>query len=563
MDNLLKRRFVHIGEKGFMKAKRPVRGSGLRIGAIAACALIMLIASDTAAVAAPPIVWVVDGMQRVKPDTPPEVRTSIELFAARGEYEPFQIIVRGPSGGLSKVSVLAQDLIGPGGQRISRNNITLYREHFVYLTRGSSDWGGTNRPLGPGWYPEPLIPFVNPETGQDLSGAQLDAVPFQLQENKNEAIWIDLFVPRGAVPGQYTGKFTVTSDQGQVDVNLALTVWNFELPFKPGLKSAFLIWGSGDKQSYIELMKHKLMPDSLRDVRWEREFIDHYGLTMTNVGFYSGADISNCNMYAAPSVSSVQTEVARHQPDLLHYSYVADEIGGCTNLWDEVKEYGRNLRAGGVHPLLVMPPVRELLDDGSGTGESAADIWVLLPVQFGSVGVSEAMAKGDEIWSYNTLVQDSFSPKWTLDFAPINMRIQPGFISQTLGLKGLLYWRVDYWVTGSEWDNLTRYGAAWPGEGALVFPGKQVGLSGVCPGMRLKWLREGVEDWEYIEILKSKGGKDLALSIAKQIGPDWRNWTRSTDALYAARKALGEEIHRLFSEEVRKPMPPQNLMVER
>ena len=548
-------------EKDFIKAKIPVAKRVLRIGVITACILIVLTASSAMVLAAAPIVWVVDGMQRVKPDTPSQAATSIELFAARGEYEPFQIIVRGPSGGLSKVNVLAQDLIGPGGQIISKSDITLYREHFVYLTRGSSDWGGTNRPLGPGWYPEPLIPFVDPETGQDLSGAQLDAVPFQVQQNKDQAIWVDLFVPRDAPPGQYTGKFTVTSDQGQVDVDVALTVWNFELPLKPGLKSAFLISVSDNKQSYIELLKHKLMPGSLRDVRWEREFIDKYGLTMVHVGFWSGADMGNCSMYPAPSVSSVQAEVARHQRDLVHYSYFADEINPCTNLWDEVKKYGRNLRAGGAHPLLVMAPVPELLDDGSGTGKSAADIWVLHPVQFGSEALNQAMAKGDAIWSYNTLVQDSYSPKWTLDFAPINMRIQPGFISQSLGLTGLLYWRIDNWVTGREWDNLTKYGAAWPGEGALVFPGKQVGLSGVCPGMRLKWLREGVEDWEYMEILKSKGRKDLALSIAKQIAPDWRNWTRSTDALYAAKKELGEEIHRLFSGKA--PMPTHNLRVIR
>ena len=545
-----------------MNTQMPLSLPAFRAGIIAASVFIMLAASCTIAAAASPIVWAVDGMQRIKPDALPEVRTSIELFAARGEYEPFQIIVRGPSGGLSKVNVLAQDLIGPGGHRISKSNITLYREHYVYLSRGSSDWRGTNRPLGAGWYPEPLIPFVHPETGQDLSGAQLDAVPFEVQENKNQGIWVDLFVPRDTPPGQYTGRLTVTSEQGQVDVDLVLTVWNFELPLKPGLKSAFLIWEGDDKQSYLELLKHKLMPDSVRDVRWEREFIDKYGLTMVNVGFWSGADIGNCSMVSAPSVSSVQAAVARHQPDLLHYSYFADEINRCTNLWDQVKEYGRNLRAGGVQPLLVMAPVPELLDDGSGTGKSAADIWVLLPVQFGSETLNQAMAKGDAIWSYNTLVQDSYSPKWTLDFAPINMRIQPGFISQSLGLKGLLYWRVDYWVTGSEWDNLTRYGAAWPGEGALVFPGAQAGLNGVCPGMRLKWLREGVEDWDYIEILKSKGAKDLALSIAKQIGPDWQNWTRSTDALYSARKALGEEIHRLSASEARKPMPPRSLVVE-
>ena len=55
--------------------------------------------------------------------------------------------------------------------------------------------------------------------------------------------------------------------------------------------------------------------------------------------------------------------------------------------------------------------------------------------------MQQALAKGDSLWSYNTLVQDPYSPKWEIDFDPINFRIQPGFISQSLGPTGMLYWR--------------------------------------------------------------------------------------------------------------------------
>ena len=66
--------------------------------------------------------------------------------------------------------------------------------------------------------------------------------------------------------------------------------------------------------------------------------------------------------------------------------------------------------------------------------------------RYGAAGTAQsylsALAKGDEVWSYNTEVQDPYSPKWEIDFAPINFRIQPGFINQSLHLTGLLYWSV-------------------------------------------------------------------------------------------------------------------------
>ena len=69
--------------------------------------------------------------------------------------------------------------------------------------------------MGPGWYPDALIPFTDPETGKPLSGATLTAVPFDVKAGNNQPIWVDLLVPQNATPGQYAGAYTVTSDQGE------------------------------------------------------------------------------------------------------------------------------------------------------------------------------------------------------------------------------------------------------------------------------------------------------------------------------------------------------------
>ena len=160
------------------------------------------------------------------------------LSGARGEYVDAQLIVTAPSNGtLTDVDVTVTDLIGPGGAVIAQSNYTLYREHYVSFDTGSPDFGpfATNRPLPPGTYPDPLIPFNDPETGAPLqgNGADLQAVPFSLSAGHNQPIWIDLFIPRGATtspPGVYTGSIVVTSSQGEITVPVSLTVWNFELP---------------------------------------------------------------------------------------------------------------------------------------------------------------------------------------------------------------------------------------------------------------------------------------------------------------------------------------------
>jgi hypothetical protein len=57
---------------------------------------------------------------------------------------------------------------------------------------------------------------------------------------------------------------------------------------------------------------------------------------------------------------------------------------------------------------------------------------------------ARCQGKGDSVWSYTALVQDMYSPKWEADFLPIDYRIMTGFIDASLGLKGNLYWSVDY-----------------------------------------------------------------------------------------------------------------------
>jgi hypothetical protein len=492
------------------------------------------------------VVWIAPSLHRVGMSDAAGSETKANIAAARGEYESFQIVVNGASGGLKNVNVTMSDLEGPGGQIIPKSSFTLYREHYVHVTSSSPNWHGSNQPLGPGWYADGLIPFTDPATGKPLSGAPLTAVPFNLKAGTNQPIWVDLQVPQTTTAGQYSGTYTVTSDRGNFTGQVSVKVWNFTLPTTPSLKSSFLFSHAGTPEARQELLRNRLSPSATPTS--EMPVMTDHGLTATDTGPYGGASVGNCKMSPAPSVSQFKALAEKQQPGILLYDYSADEIGSCTNLYPTIKQWAHNMHQAGIANLVTMSPTPVLFSDGSENGRSAVDIWVMLPLMYNNhkSDVAKALAKGDSAWSYNTLVQDAYSPKWEIDFDPVNFRIQPGFLNQSLSLTGILYWRIDRW-NSDPWNNVNNAGtfssANYPGEGMLVYPGAQVGIKGVAPSMRLKWLRDGVDDYEYIQILKSLGKEDLAMQIARSVGPDWTNWSRDPVAIEAARTKAGEAIN--------------------
>jgi hypothetical protein len=505
--------------------------------------------------------WVVPALTRVGRNDPAGNQREISLWAARGEYESFQVVVRAAGGGLKNVTVEISDLTGPRS-RISKTNLTLYREHYIQVMRGSPDRGGTNRPLGPGWYADALIPFTA-STGGTRRPARLRAVPFDLGQSSNQPIWVDIFVSRETLPGQYKGTATIRSDQGKAVVSVTLNVWNFQLPLRPSLLSAFNIYNDtsstprifyGDQKPNQELLlQHKIMPVSV-DPQYEKQFVQQYGLNISNIGYFQHATYGNCKQPPAPSVADLSLLKAKHQPSLPLYLHLADEISECPGIFPTLKQWARNARQAGLLSLLTAIPLSDLRDDGSGSGRSAADIWVLLPKQFvsNSGDIAAAIKKGDRIWSYTAIVQDNFSPKWEIDFQPVNYRIF-GFLNQSSGATGLLYWSVNSWAVGptsDAWNNMTYIEGGKPtppGEGWLVYPGADVGSEAVVPSMRLKWIRKSVDDFEYVAILKGLGRGDWALSQIKTVAADWAHWSQNADNVESVRRQLGAEIDRISS----------------
>jgi len=155
-------------------------------------------------------VWVAPSLVRVGRTDAAGTASSITLSSARGETVDTQVIVQGPAGGLSNLNISASALTGPSGASIPASSLTLYREYYLTVTGTAKYGGGSNPPLGSGTYPEPLIPFNDPETGTSLckTSAVLKACNASIIAGENQPYWVDIAIPHGTAPspsGTYVG----------------------------------------------------------------------------------------------------------------------------------------------------------------------------------------------------------------------------------------------------------------------------------------------------------------------------------------------------------------------
>lgn len=510
-----------------------------------AVGLLILLSSGACAVMEPefsgPKTWLVSQMERVELGEWETLDTRVitEISAARAEFEAFQLVIRAPRSGLTNVNVTVSPFQNEAGEALPAPE--LFREHYVYVRRASKRGTPLNKnvPEGAGWYADALVPF-------DAAGTlDIPSHPFSVEPRKNQPVWVDVFVPEGASPGVYTSRYTVESSEGTASGTLSLRVWDITLPSTPSLMSSFELWEETTPAARDLLLRHKVMPKFTPQDE-QAEAIRSKGLSSVNLSFWSDADLENCQMPPPYSVSLMKERKETFNPNLLIFNYSADEIDGCPQIFDQVKAWSRSLDEIGVKQLITMFPVNELFDNGR--GKTAVDIWVFSPGHYVDRNNAQAMLdkalEVSDVWSYTALMPNDDTPKWGIDYLPMNHRIMQGFINQRYNLTGLLYWRVDAWLN-NPWNNVTPSNETWPaGEGMLIYPGRQIGENAPAPSMRLKWIREGAEDYEYVQLANNLGQGPQAQNIIQTAAKDWRNWTKDAATVEQVRKDLVALIQR-------------------
>lgn len=159
------------------------------------------------------------------------------MFSARNEYEAFQLLML--PGKATAIKVESGALVGENGKNtISADNITIY--HVKCLKKDM---------------PDPLFPVFG----------NIDLPPGEIT-----SLWISIHTPSETPAGKYSGKIRIAVHKSgeTIEIPFILKVWNFILPEKPSLKTAYgiepnLIRPSSYQniEKYVDcLMKYRLSP---------------------------------------------------------------------------------------------------------------------------------------------------------------------------------------------------------------------------------------------------------------------------------------------------------------
>jgi hypothetical protein len=553
----------------------------------------MLLAGDARAQA--PIVWISDGLVKIQPNNPtPGSQSSISISAARNEFESFQVHVLAGSAPVA-LSVSVSDFVNTAdGTTIPASaNVAVFREGYINVTT-PSDLNGLV-----GQVPDQLIPVEDAYFHQPRN-----AFPVTVPVGETQSVWVDVFVPVSAESGYYTASVSVL-DGGSLIATLPvqLKVWNFSLPATASLKSSFgmgygglaaIAYGSTNSDgAYPGAGGDPFVALNLIHAAVATFFLDHR-VSVTAVleptipeGQWSQFDsiygplLSGTEPTIIPSAhfSSTlypNTLVPADEPDLTDWTsqfatmgwtnqlfgYLCDEPPvGCA--WDTISTNGPILHSlAPTLPLLVTTSIslateNNVLDDidilapvldyvqpmNLPSTRPAYDTWLQTP--------------GKQLWWYQSCDQHESCTNGTpgpvtstwasymIDASPVRNRIFQ-WLAYLYGIQGELYYSVEFWGA-DPWADV--YSSGGNGEGILYYPGTVAEIGGTVPvpvaSMRLKLIRDGMEDYEYLNLLSQAGQTAFAQTQINSFIQNAYTFNNDPGALQSARTAMGELLHQL------------------
>jgi hypothetical protein len=528
--------------------------------------------------------WTTPTMEKVVREAAPPTNPgdAIQMYSAKNEFEPFQLVVRADA--TASVTLAMPALTGPSGAAIPR--IEIRRVGYVKITEPSDATS-----IKSGFVPDPLEPTTFGATEAVKAG-------------ENQPFWITIYVPPDAPAGDYTGAITVTVNGAAQVVPVKLHVFDFALSKKIGFDGnwnmSFQALGGSDSLQAVEKLKtwlfeHRIVPSS---VAWPaglnynggidydcaagafKETANDYDLSRLGPKYIDGTGWNGEGFPSFEIMQFVDNSTPRPQtfcgvdrgPD--HYGtaaynaewsklmtainaylvtkswqgkgyyYVQNEPQNqadydvAASLASLVKTAAPNLRIA-----ISEEPKPEIAENPKANGKSY-DLWWADLSAFEPAYAKTRQAKGEEVWWY-FLYGDQpphFNPI-AIDHSGVESRVA-FYAAYKYRIKGFAYYSVTGWGA-DPYENPRPEGTRMNGDGFLLYPPKNGEL---VSSIRWELLREGEEDFEYL--LKLAGGTlpktpDEAAgcdATAASVASSTTAYTRDTSALQHLRNQLGLRI---------------------
>lgn len=554
-------------------------------------------------------VWVAPAEQKVRSDDRverdnliwSEKDKKIAVAGAGNEHVPFQVVIttsvkgspreiKVPDGFMIEIS----DLTSAQGNKIRKENINCYLEHYIMLFATSSSVGAT------GYWPDAIVPIKKTFS----MAAQYDIV-------KNRPIWVDMFIPSGTKAGEYSGNIVVTQHGELVQkLQLAVKVYDFSLPDKTSLITYMNV--SKDQLAhfyhqpsnteeitditqvyYDKLFANRMEPwfnDMLRPdielkdnkvkVTFDHDRYLYYMNTLKTKRVLLNALPGNLNrlMTAQPFsdeynkivksyLSQVEAYFNKNKwHDRLVFNSPIDEPRSLED-YENTRKWGTLVKEATTNvPFLVTrTPVFPKDHPEWGSLQGYVTNYSIHGNHLNDPLVKQAIldekSRGGEITWYISCDQRFPQPNYFIDAPAMDLVMVP-WITSRYKMDGILYWAINWWSeTANPWLNANTFhsgflcsdGSVLNGEGSLWYPGDYVerytgqpNVSGPVSSIRFELLREGIEDYEYLSMLGALGDKEFATEQVKNLVVDVKAFSRNVADLYSTRKAMAERIEELL-----------------
>ncbi|MDH3650039.1 MAG: DUF4091 domain-containing protein, partial [Saprospiraceae bacterium] len=547
--------------------------------------------------------WIYDGSQ-------------VDLYCARGEYVSFQLVIE-KTGSIDLKDIIVKcSPFKQSGKRLTADP-ELFLEWAVRVTSHSTGYEKTS--LGPGYYPDALIPLKFVEMDIDQYPGRI-RYPFELPdfinriENQRYAlVWVDQWVPidrEKATPGDYLADVTVSVEGEKKTIPVKLHIWDFALPNQNTLAGNLQQEGflkgmdeTRELQLYQLLKRHRVVPAdptydpsikvsqngeieidfAIYDNRLKKYFtgeafteeygykygpgygepIEQFVLPFDVYGKHGGGgwpDIVKqeltpsadwLDMYKEatalerlPEKEDIYLEaihlVREHildlvdpaKTDLIVYLNGLDE-SYFPEAWDRMKYWGgvykrhfpeTKFRVDGAYSTEAMEVIKDILD-----------YWCCHTIGYDIETIKQYRALGVTDWLYGPQMYEREQNGWCgsstfMDLELSNERLISWscfkYESHTWCSWGMGSGWTTGWYNSETFKDLFRDHGTGPlsyrrynGNAMEVYaPGFVAGIDEPCPSLRLKNMRDGVEEYEYMQLLtKLDGNRDRVDKIVNSI----------------------------------------------
>ncbi|NLH48955.1 MAG: DUF4091 domain-containing protein [Myxococcales bacterium] len=562
--------------------------------------ILLAVGLTAGAASADYLVGLSHGTDKQRPEYSFTSNDTFALQAAGNEWEPFAVLIRDDQG-LTNVNVEVSEFTGPGDPI---DEIEPYRAAYVPVPAEHISHVPPDPDMAGDW-PDGLIPFVDHFTGETRDGA-----PFDLAANYTQMIFVDVFIPEGQEPGTYTATVTVTADdRADWTGTVTLEVWDFTLPTGISLASNY---GWSLSTVYNWHQAHGGVTDrATLNTRYLQEFARHrmalYGWN-TKSPAYTWNDTNQTFDWDWTEFDTVDGPVLDGTFYRPGYKFTGLTLpgapGGCPGTVDPVvwereywKGWAQHFRDRGWNDVLwyympdeprpeMYPALREL---AARLHAADPDLQPLVTEQFeedlaGDVDIwcpdepffsdsmpyppfpevyEERRALGEKTWWYNcvsaTILLDFASH--AVDAESSYMRIWP-WLTRRYHFTGILFWHTVY-VIGQGHDPWESMYASpfFQGDGSVIYPGTIDHIGGETDipvaSLRMKYLREGMEDYEYFHLLDNQGDAEWVDAVTRTVGPKSYVWEHDWSTLLNWRERVAQRI--LGTSDDTPPAPPTNL----